>query len=770
MRFFIISTLILALIMGGVIAAIDSADVVLWLDMQEGAGNPADSSANGNDGTLNAGAGGWVGSGGLTNLPKYIEFDAANTYIDVGNDSSLNPDGDSFIWSAWINTPTSGASGTLWEKGATGVNPLYYTDFNSNKASTVLEGASNQISAITSTATFNTDAWTHIAVIYKYNDWIAYCVNGAIDNNASVSAAVGAINPDEKLYIGTRGSAGFVNDYNGNMTGVVFARGLYNCADAAELYNGGDGITYAGYFGSNNFTISATNIYNSSSLSGFSATITWNGSTWTTNSTGATLTTNISQDSGLANITISADNYFTNYTLNHDTVANLDQTMTPWTAVYAIDNNTGTNLENYTITYNGTDYTTNNSVAYVPLYSVTNAVLEFDGLGDYTNENASVNASDYLQNYTFNVYPDPSVVDVTIYDADAGTLITENITLVVSGASYEETFNTLTGSIYVGNLTSGIYTFKFSGANYSTQTYTLTVGTNTYQELNAWLSSNTSDLRFILRDWDSGEILEDVTVVMQRVINSTWTTVESKDTDITGRALFQFVEGVRYRFTVTKTGYDSRTFELDPIDPTIAEDGYTVRMRKTTTQTDPTNFAEVSLSITPKRYSIGNQTVNYTLFSPDGALSSYGILVTIPGGSNSSIGTSPYGEELLTGIEISSVTLGDTINITYWYDHTIYGNRSYSLSYFIDINASAYTWAGVRNTDYGFTTFEKALIATAVTIVIAGIAFYFAGILGGAVVGILMLGLFYYMQFFTLWMVLPGMFAGIVLLIWRATS
>lgn len=693
-----------------------------------------------------------------------LEWNTANNYVDTNANFPSGTNGWSISY--WFNADTwnNAPMHFMWDDASS--NRIAYSQqISSGNTLKIVTNPGGTGSQVDVSIPSPTNQWYHVVITVSSAGELKVYFDGVL--NGTDATGISTNSKSTKIRIGHHITLPGGYNFDGNIDEFGYWQKVLNSTEISELYNSGSGLQYPYVSANTNATITAENSYTGAPLSNFTAV--WNGTTY--NTTTATITLPIDKNStSLWNISVSADNYFTNTSLNVNLSTNHNAIMWPYTEIYAQNGNTNATINSFNLTWNGTEYSTSSGTVYIPLYDLTETNVSIPGLGDYNDDSALLNATPYLQNYTFSLYPDPSAVRIYLYDANTGTSLTENITVVASGNTFSDTQSTTSGTFYIANLTAGIFTFTFSGTNYTTQTYTLTVGENTYQELNAWLSTNTSDLRFILRDWDSAQEIEGVTVVMQRIVNNTWVSVESKLTDITGRSLFQYVENVRYRFVISKTGYQTRTFELNPVDPTIAASGYTVRLRKDTTQDNTQNFAGVVRSLTPSTYSEGNNTITYSVFSPDAALSSYGITAIYPGGSASQSGSDAYGSILTVPINISGALIGDTVNITYWYVHTVQGNRSYNGNYFIEVNATAYTWGGIRDTDYGFTQFEKVLIAIIGTIIIAGFGFLFAGALGGGIMTVIMFALFYWIGFLTLWMILPSLFALIFLIIWRASS
>ncbi|MCA1800320.1 MAG: LamG domain-containing protein, partial [Actinobacteria bacterium] len=87
------------------------------------------------------------------------------------------------------------------------------------------------------------------------------------------------------------------------------------------------------------------------------------------NTTTGTVTTDILSNATVVyDVTVSANNYFSNSTAAHNASSNLEQTVTPWTAIRAEVYN-GTAINTFDILYNATTYTTTTGTVYIPLYN-----------------------------------------------------------------------------------------------------------------------------------------------------------------------------------------------------------------------------------------------------------------------------------------------------------------------------------------------------------------------------------------------------------------
>ncbi|MCA1800043.1 MAG: hypothetical protein LC650_01970 [Actinobacteria bacterium] len=507
------------------------------------------------------------------------------------------------------------------------------------------------------------------------------------------------------------------------------------------------------YYTINNFSISASNAYDSTALQSFNATITFNGSTWTQNTTNGEIVTNITGDTGNVNVTVTAEDYFTNSTAAHNTTASLDQTLTPWTAIRAENARTNATLTTFNVTYDNTTYTTTTGEVRIPLYNETTSITV--AAAGYSSETPTVTADPHLQNTTVSLYPDPSSVRITLYNADTGASLSgTSINITVSGPESEDTYTTTTGTQYVANLTAGDYSFKFSGANYTTRTYIVSVGNGTTQTLDAYLTTSTEEVLFTVQDSSTDAAIESASVTMSSYVNGSLVVVQSQLTDIAGQVVFIHTENLKYVFTISATNYTSKQFSLDPIkvQPGSTTASYTIRMDPTVSLTDTQAYSGYSVVYTPKKgfSEGGSYNLTWTVTSASGSLSAYNATVCAPGaGCTTQTGTNSGGESLVFAFNITGAEFLDTVNVSSSAAHEIATN-----------NIGNRTWTTTTCPEYGLGKWDCSLIGTGLVVSMAGMATFYAGGVPGLIVALLVSVLNVYLGFFTLWSVLIPVLLG----------
>lgn len=443
-----------------------------------------------------------------------------------------------------------------------------------------------------------------------------------------------------------------------------------------------------------------------------------------------------------ANLTISAIDGTTNETLsNYDLYLN--------SITYPAFGELATGVTNYSFYLINDTY---NITIRVPGYAVTTALSNVTVAGH--------------TNYTFILYKSNSVT-ITIRDEITNNIITDNITIRwTSNATVWEN-STDTGHLFVHNITPGYYQLLFYGSNYSTRTYGITVSNDSTQFLTAYMISSVYSTIFTIKDIDTGAILDNVSISMYKLINSTWTIVESKLSDISGKAKFYYDPIAHYRFYLSKTGYEDYIFYLNP----ILFSTYDVFMTRSVIIEEVVDYDDISLIYSPTSFdNNANVTFKFLISSPEGQLTDYSIKLTYPGGSDSDSGVNAIGEQLQAWVNITGATSYDRVKFEYNYTSTVSGERKFIQYLSINLNTTynATTWLHNKDETYGLGIFERILITTIIIIFFVGISSMVGQPLPGVALGLFIFGLFVYIGFIPLWSVLPSILIGFLFLVWKS--
>lgn len=439
--------------------------------------------------------------------------------------------------------------------------------------------------------------------------------------------------------------------------------------------------------------------------------------------------------------------------------------------IYAIDGTTNESLSNYAVYINsiasptfGESASGVTNQSFYLINDTYNVTIDVPGYA-VTTSLANITVSGHT-NYTFTLYKSNSV-SITIYDEIDNTIITENITVRWTSNSTTWENITTTGELFVHNITPDQYEVTFYGSNYSTRTYTITVGNDSTQFLNAYMISSLYSTIFTIKDIDTGAVLDGVSFQMSKQINSTWTVVESKYSDISGKVQVYYDPIAHYRFYLSVSGYDDLIFYLNP----ILFSNYDVKMVKASVLNYTVDMDDISIIYSPGPFTNNaNSTLNFLISSPDGLLTSYGVTASYPGGSDTATGVNAIGEQLSLDINITNATRWDRVTLTFNYTTSLAGNRSFTryLGILTNATASENTWLANKDRTFGLGIFERMLVVTIIVIFCVGIATLVGQPIPGVALGLFVFGFMVYIGFAELWLVLPSMLIGILFLVWKS--
>ena len=436
--------------------------------------------------------------------------------------------------------------------------------------------------------------------------------------------------------------------------------------------------------------------------------------------------------------------------------------------IYVIDANTNQSLSGYNLTFNSLSYSWSDSASSVTNYSeylingTYNVTVAMPGYAvTYSQANVTVSGD---TNHTFALYLANSV-SITIRDEITNNPITDNVTIRWSDNTTTWENVTDTATLFVSNISAGNYTLLFYASNYSTRTYTITVGPSSHQFLTAYMISSTYSTIFTIKDIDTGNLLEDVSITMYKLINSTWTTVESKVSDISGKAQFYYDPIANYRFYLSASEYEDYVFFLNP----ILFSTYDVYMTKSSVLNYSVDFDDISFIYSPTTFTNNvNTSMNFLISSPNGMLTDYAIKVTYPGGTTSDSGINAIGEQLTVDLNITNATAFDYVILEFNYTTSLSGTRTYTFNLPIDMNITTGTWLSSKDKTYGMGIFERMLIATIIILFVVGIATMVGQSLPGIALGLFVYGFLVFIGFVPLWAILPSMLIGVMFLIWKS--
>jgi hypothetical protein len=362
----------------------------------------------------------------------------------------------------------------------------------------------------------------------------------------------------------------------------------------------------------------------------------------------------------------------------------------------------------------------------------------------YGLANVTIPANASTNLYNFSLIP-ANALFINVYDEATNNPITSNISIAISSIAYSTTGVTNTSSYNVTNLTAGTYTITLSGSGYTSRSYSATIVDNYAVVLNTYLTNSTNTVVFTVRDSSSqSTLLSNAYMSMSKVISGSPTVVESHLSDITGRAQFTYVAGTAYTFNISKSGYTTKSFTLDP----VLFSSYDVLLDKSTTGTPNYDYSGIIITVDPQRfYNDVQNNITLTVYSPTGKLRSYNFTLAYPGGNGFYTGTNQYGEVFNVSANITGAGIFDTLNMTYAYTDSNNNNRSFSFNYIIIGGYTNSTIYANRDNTYGLGVLERGFIGTILIVFAAGFVTLLAGPLLGAMVGLFVMGSLMYIGF-----------------------
>jgi len=485
----------------------------------------------------------------------------------------------------------------------------------------------------------------------------------------------------------------------------------------------------------------------------------------------------INYNAGTYNITGNVTGYFPitreltfnpldNKTINFEGFANSSIN------INALNLSGGNNVQDFTI--NITDLqsswsiesTANGTNLNKTLISGRNYTLFFTKLG-FESKNVTLN-NFTSQNYQFKVF-EANSINITIRKESDLTLITDSVTIRFSDENETITnYVSNTGHKYLSGFTATNYTISFISGNYSTRTVNVNFNDD-HKDLTVYLIATGSDNTiFTFQDKDDGSRIEGVTLSVQKLINTTWTLVESLTSDITGRTSFDYSTDVAYRFIATKENYLDKNWTLDP----ILFSSYIIKLGKNYNLEDNSDFNGVTVYFEPKTFKEDtNTSINFTFSNPFRTFVNYGFNATWDGTNFvSSSGSNNIGSNLNATLEIVGSELNDLVTIRFYYELDNGETYEFVRTYIIqDSNTNGNIRDSLGN-GYGLGLLERILLVVMIALLVAGAGAYFGGALAGGVLSMVVFGLFSYTGFISWWLTLPSLIIMFLVATWRSSS
>ena len=390
-------------------------------------------------------------------------------------------------------------------------------------------------------------------------------------------------------------------------------------------------------------------------------------------------------------------------------------------------------------------------------------------------ETQTFNITTSSESYQFNLsFPR---LYIRVFDEQTNLILTDSTTtMTFQSGNSSFSLNTTNGLL---NLTgeeaiqTGSYEVLFENPSYNPRTYSLTYNRTFPQSLDAYLVPlEAPSTIFTIEDRSTRNPIEGATVTIQRFVNGTLTTVLSLQSDITGRVGFDYIPNRRYEFTITKSGYETRSFNLDP----ILFSSYLILLDSNIVIGETGgDFSGVGITFTQSGFKESNQN-NFSMSFSDskGRLVRYGynLSTTTTGQLTSQEGTNAYGSILPVTISIPDVPLQDQLVVDYYYERSDGTLLTYRTSYSItQVNPySNQTWVGMRDTAAQIPILDRAAVVVIATGSLTALAFTFIGLSGAALAAMFILGFFALTGFINGWVIAVPLIGLAFILLGRGTQ
>lgn len=386
------------------------------------------------------------------------------------------------------------------------------------------------------------------------------------------------------------------------------------------------------------------------------------------------------------------------------------------------------------------------------LYNDTAAIsnpYDFDTTGLLGTYNFTCNST-ATQNYTAgsDVYSmtitSGSGLIVNVFDEENTTLpLTFNITInngTASNTAYDQSNPYLNSSI-IGTLTIDI-----SSGGYGQRTYYNDVISGNTTNLTAFLLATGSGTNVLFYTYTTADYpIEDCLINTERLIPpSSWLTIAQKLTDVSGLAQIFLSPTTTYRFNVSCTGYNNRSFTLQPYGSP-----YVIVMSANSSINVSSQLSNLEYWLDPLGSGLlaENNTFNFTITSSLGELAFYGLNITAANGTSLyfSNSTTAAGGEKSSIVDLSAYN-GTQVYLNAFFKKTAYDQYNINKIYYIydtitPANTSLVSTALYVGTTGGLDQFAFGIISLFIVLIAMGLTSQRFSFGGAGIVGLIALGI-----------------------------
>ena len=198
----------------------------------------------------------------------------------------------------------------------------------------------------------------------------------------------------------------------------------------------------------------------------------------------------------------------------------------------------------------------------------------------------NVTVDKLITNLTLQPYPINSIFIRVFQEGTTNPINFQEVTADFDSDDQVLNLSTGNGTILAESLFPGLYTITMGSDGYNSRQYILNLLASSNVQLNTFLinDTNTAEITFTIKDASTLTNLDNVLVSVSDKINLTYITIAQKTTDISGQVIFNLDQTNKYRFTLSRNDFETKTFDLTPsstsytinIDPTALIDYTTI--------------------------------------------------------------------------------------------------------------------------------------------------------------------------------------------------
>lgn len=287
-----------------------------------------------------------------------------------------------------------------------------------------------------------------------------------------------------------------------------------------------------------------------------------------------------------------------------------------------------------------------------------------------------------------------NTVNITVSDVDTNNLITSNNTVIFRNGPQDYDFTFDGGIFNQSDILTGTYDITASNTNYSDSFTRVTVINRSFTQIDMWLQAFTNSVTFTVTD-GVGNAVENAVLTFSTSLNGTQTQIGTIITDFSGQAQINLDPNKKYTVVVQanpgQVQGETVFFETQEITVKPIDTEYQVNLALAGSQKYESVFDKVSYNV---RFgpdsTFTNASLNFTVVSGDGTLSSYGFNFTYDSTDYSQEATSPTGSVLTQEFPINPNI--ESVNVTFHITN-LNGTKANWTTPFTLTNASQYTLA-----------------------------------------------------------------------------